>query len=795
MPSGSVDLAGKIIDGGGDPKVGLTISLYKAADWEAGSAATATDTSDSDGLWNFDTQDITETWIVVAVDGTKKTLIDARNKIQLTNIDIIDDISVDDIFEHTAGSGVTIDTVVLKDGGVSLKADDADLFFGAGEDAAMRWSDGDADNHSLALGLGDSNQAFHITDKAAIATDWNVAADTHPTVYIHSNTTPATDYLLLGAHDGTTAYVDVVGGTTLSLRIAGNVELSVTAAGLIVPAGSDFTFTGTTGTNDIVLANGLADALSVTDGSADVLVIDTSTAGNVMTFTAAFTVSGAVSVDDTTDSTSATTGSIHTDGGLGVAKDLYVGDDILIAATGVINFGAGDVTLTHSAAKLTWGGDGAVEIDFNNHEMTNVDIDSGNIGGVTLSGTISGTPTWASNQAITLSTAAQGSVTSLGTLTALTMGGDINLDGSNIDNGGVIFLKEQAEADADVAGSGQIWVDTATPNVLKFTDDAGTDFTIAHNATTTLSSLVTVGALASGSIASGFGAIVATTIDATTDFTIGTTVITDDTVTFGGAASISTTTGNLTLSAAAGADVLLGDDATLLFIDGGRPGFGFFAEAEADSQVYFNFPARTAPASTNFAKVHMRSAGGALTIPAGTTNESGTFVIDEPNITATGTVVTAFNLKLTSGPTEGGTNNYNLWMPNGSFGVSDGDGTAGEQLQSGGAGADVVWAAAGSRREWKNLLDYVVTPQDALDRILGTRVYPFTFKDGYGTHDYVTEYLGPMADEAPWAMHHKGGVFNPISAFGHTVLAFQALEERLKELEAQVIALGGTLED
>jgi len=55
------------------------------------------------------------------------------------------------------------------------------------------------------------------------------------------------------------------------------------------------------------------------------------------------------------------------------------------------------------------------------------------------------------------------------------MTGDFNLDGSNIDNGGVIFLKEQAEADADVAGSGQIWVNTATPNELWFTDDAGTD--------------------------------------------------------------------------------------------------------------------------------------------------------------------------------------------------------------------------------------------------------------------------------------------------------------------------------
>lgn len=53
---------------------------------------------------------------------------------------------------------------------------------------------------------------------------------------------------------------------------------------------------------------------------------------------------------------------------------------------------------------------------------------------------------------------------------------DLNLDGNNIDNGGVIFLKEQAAADADVPGSGQIWVKTATPNQLFFTDDAGTDF-------------------------------------------------------------------------------------------------------------------------------------------------------------------------------------------------------------------------------------------------------------------------------------------------------------------------------
>jgi hypothetical protein len=53
--------------------------------------------------------------------------------------------------------------------------------------------------------------------------------------------------------------------------------------------------------------------------------------------------------------------------------------------------------------------------------VTTVDINGGTVGGVTLDGTISGTPTWASAQAITLSTAAQTNITSLGTLTALTV--------------------------------------------------------------------------------------------------------------------------------------------------------------------------------------------------------------------------------------------------------------------------------------------------------------------------------------------------------------------------------------
>jgi len=116
----------------------------------------------------------------------------------------------------------------------------------------------------------------------------------------------------------------------------------------------------------------------------------------------------------------------------------------------------------------------------------------------------------ASGTAATVTTAAQPAITSTGTLTGLTMSGAIAMGGADITNGGVIFLTEQADAETDVAGKGQLWVDTQTPNKLFFTDDAGTDFdltagggdTIVHeftNTTTTgylgtASSFGTVGA-------------------------------------------------------------------------------------------------------------------------------------------------------------------------------------------------------------------------------------------------------------------------------------------------------------
>lgn len=126
--------------------------------------------------------------------------------------------------------------------------DAVDVSFGTGDDALMRWSTGDASNHALVMALGDSNQALHVTDKAAVATDWNVSADTHPTVYVHSNTTPATDYMTFGAHDGTIGHINVVGGTTLSLDIAGTAGVTMTATALTLADAMDIVVNATTGT-------------------------------------------------------------------------------------------------------------------------------------------------------------------------------------------------------------------------------------------------------------------------------------------------------------------------------------------------------------------------------------------------------------------------------------------------------------------------------------------------------------------------------------------------------------------
>ena len=120
------------------------------------------------------------------------------------------------------------------------------------------------------------------------------------------------------------------------------------------------------------------------------------------------------------------------------------------------------------------------------------------------------------------------------------------------------------------------------------------------------------------------------------------------------------------------------------------------------------------------------------------------------------------------------------------------DGAAGEQLQTDGApsGETLTWASAGSSRVNKNI-DGRIDPAEALRTVLGTPIYRFHYKPGaeQSTKDYATGYVGPMAEESPWAMHHDGKILNPITTVGVPIAAIQAQQAQIDVLKAEIAAL------
>ena len=169
--------------------------------------------------------------------------------------------------------------------------DDVDITWGDSSDVTSRFSTGDASNPTFVLGLDDTSQQIHITDKAARATDWNLTADTHPTIYIHSNTTPITDYVKIGTHDGTACWLgDVVGGTTAFIGFDGLECLELTETGTAV--NHIGIVNSATGDNPIIRAEGEADTGVTFDNrdGEEILILDSvATSVNEVTITSAAT--------------------------------------------------------------------------------------------------------------------------------------------------------------------------------------------------------------------------------------------------------------------------------------------------------------------------------------------------------------------------------------------------------------------------------------------------------------------------------------------------------------------------
>ena len=147
------------------------------------------------------------------------------------------------------------------------------------------------------------------------------------------------------------------------------------------------------------------------------------------------------------------------------------------------------------------------------------------------------------------------------------------------------------------------------------------------------------------------------------------------------------------------------------------------------------------------------------------------------------------------------TNNYGIYVKNADTlslwidaGVSRFDGAIslgtdmgddGQQLTSGGDDAACDWTAASSLREHKHI-GKEADRNEALQTMLGSKAYHFQYRQKMGTGDSATEYVGLMADDAPWAMHYKGKIVNPVNTLGYTVLSIQALNDKIEKLEQEL---------
>jgi len=238
----------------------------------------------------------------------------------------------------------------------------------------------ESDSTNTALTAGLVIEGEHATDGEV---DVTIAAGTASTTTVAGDLVVTTD-ATVGGTLGVTGVLTTTAGITSGSNIVSDTDstddlgtTSVRWANLFVDgitATDQITATGFTGTLDGILGSGAAATASVT-------TLDTS---------------GAVNLNLATDSTSSTSGALIVDGGVGVAKKLFVGTDLDVDGTTNLDAvdidGAVDMATTLAVAgNVDFNGD--LDVDGTTN-LDVVDIDGAvdmastlNIGGTTNDGT------------------------------------------------------------------------------------------------------------------------------------------------------------------------------------------------------------------------------------------------------------------------------------------------------------------------------------------------------------------------------------------------------------------------
>ena len=114
-------------------------------------------------------------------------------------------------------------------------------------------------------------------------------------------------------------------------------------------------------------------------------------------------------------------------------------------------------------------------------------------------------------------------------------------------------------------------------------------------------------------------------------------------------------------------------------------------------------------------------------------------------------------------------------------------------VEDGGTTSDRTGTIVGTQTsslDTKDLLGDDLSPSEALSTILRAPVKRFSYKgdnaySGTIFHGIIADYSPEFAMD-PDADHPHGRSFNPVSAFGYTVLSLQALEARIAALAGVV---------
>jgi cytoskeletal protein CcmA (bactofilin family) len=293
--------------------------------------------------------------------------------------------------------------------------------------------------------------AYTVQFKTASGTGITFGVSEKTTRLVYSDGTNLVDAGFGGATDmeGRELVLDADGDTTITADTDDQIDIKISGA-------DDFQFTANTFT-----------AQSGSTIAAQALTATTVTA------------SGIVKTDDTTEATSTTDGSLQTDGGLSVAKDAVIGDDLkLLSDSAVLSFGAdSDTTLTHT--------DGTGLTLNSTNKLLFRDT------GLYINSSTDGQLDLVADTEIQIAA------------TTIDINGAIAMDGAITGATNITLSGELDAATLDISGNadidGTLEADAITIN--------GTAIGSIYGAVAGSSSIVTTGALDSGSITSGFGTI------------------------------------------------------------------------------------------------------------------------------------------------------------------------------------------------------------------------------------------------------------------------------------------------